>query len=248
VVHLLVAVLAGLALAELVTAITTVYLHRAGAHRALTLSPVVEQIFRPVIWITTGLRPREWIAVHRRHHAATDTEEDPHSPAVVGFWRVQLGNAGLYRRAAKQPRTVAKYGRDYPPDSVDRWFYDRAALGLGAGIVFFCVFFQLVWGQWWLGLIASAVHAVTYLGLGGAVNAMGHTIGRRPYENSATNSRLLGWITAGEGLHNNHHAFPTSARLSRLRSEVDPGWWIVSVLCRLHLAELRVVKADRVAA
>lgn len=240
----IVAILLGLALAQVAMVVTTVYLHRAGAHRALTLRPVAEHVARPVVWLTTGLRPREWIAVHRRHHAATDTEEDPHSPVVLGVWRVQFANAALYRRAARQPRTLAKYGRDHPPDALDRLLYDRAWLGLGIGIVALCLLFALVFDAWWLGLVAAAVHAATYLLAGGAVNGIGHTWGRRPYPNSATNLAWLGWLTAGEGLHNNHHAAPTSARLARRRGEVDPGWWVVSALCALRLAELRQPRAD----
>src|SRR6266550_4900513 len=95
---------------------TTVYLHRALSHRALSLRPAAALPFRILLWVTTGMRPREWVAVHRKHHAATDTADDPHSPAVVGFWRVQLGNVGLYKRAASEPANVRKYARDLPAD------------------------------------------------------------------------------------------------------------------------------------
>jgi stearoyl-CoA desaturase (delta-9 desaturase) len=234
VVHPLLALVVGLAVTQLAIVATTVYLHRGLAHRALTVQPGVDLVCRFLIWITTGMRPREWAAVHRKHHAATDTPEDPHSPAQVGFWRVQLANAALYRRVARDGETVRKYAKDLPPDRLDRVLFDHAFLGLGLGIVVLC----LVFG-WETGLLAAAVHAVSYLMLAGAINAVGHTVGRRPHPNSATNVQLLALVTAGEGLHNNHHAAPTSARFSLQRGEIDPGWWIVRVLSRLRLATVR---------
>lgn len=232
--HPLLAVLVGLALAETAIFATTVYLHRGLAHRGLTVHPALALVLRTFLWLATGMRPREWTAVHRKHHAATDTVEDPHSPMVVGFWRVQVANAALYRRVARDGETVDKYARDLPPDRLDRWFFDHAFLGLGIGIVLLC----LVFG-WPTGLLIAAVHAVAYLGLSGAVNAVGHTVGRRPHENSATNSNALALITAGEGQHNNHHAAPTSARFAFRRTEIDPGWWLVRTLSALRLVKVR---------
>ncbi len=214
--------------------VTTVYLHRGLAHRALTVNGPVAIVSRTIIWLATGMRPREWAAVHRRHHAATDTPEDPHSPAQVGFWRVQLANAALYRRVARDGVTVDRYARDLPADRLDRVLFDHAFLGLGTGVVLLC----LVLG-WETGLLAAAIHAVSYLMLSGAINAVGHTAGRRVHPNSATNVQLLALITAGEGLHNNHHAAPTSARFSLQRGEIDPGWWVVRFLERCKLASIR---------
>jgi stearoyl-CoA desaturase (delta-9 desaturase) len=211
-----------------------VYLHRGLAHRALTVHPAVTVPIRFLLWITTGMRPREWVAVHRRHHAALDTPEDPHSPALMGFWRVQLANAALYRRVARDRVTVGKYARDLPPDRLDRVLFDHAFLGLGVGIALICVALG-----WPTGLLAAGVHAVGYLGLSGAINAVGHTRGERRYANSGTNGRFLAVISAGEGLHNNHHAAPTSARFSLHTREMDPGWWAVSLLAWLHLARVR---------
>ena len=231
---MLLGVAVGLVLAEVAILVTTVYLHRGLAHRAVSLNPVVNQVCRFVIWILTGMKPREWAAVHRRHHAATDTPEDPHSPLVLGFWRVQLANAALYRRTARDGVTVERYARDQPPDRLDRWFYDRAWLGLGLGITALC----LILG-WQTGLLAAVVHMTTYLGLSGSINAIGHTVGRRPHDNSATNGRLLALITGGEGLHNNHHAAPTSARFARRLGDIDPGWWAVRMLSWVRLARIR---------
>ena len=226
------------ALALVVTQIaiftTTVYLHRALAHRAVTLSPGTLTAFRLIVWITTGIRPRQWVAVHRKHHAYSDVDGDPHSPRLLGFSRVQLGNVLLYRRVANDEAVVARYARDLPPDQWDRRFFDHALLGLGIGVAALC----LVLGPT-LGLLAAAGHAVSYLLLSGAVNAVGHTFGRRPFANFAANSQWLAWLTAGEGLHNNHHAAPTSARLALAPGEIDPGWWLVRLLQRRGWARVR---------
>jgi stearoyl-CoA desaturase (Delta-9 desaturase) len=232
--HWVLGIVVGLLTAQLGILVTSVYLHRGVAHKALTVHPAVAMSCRVFIWIATGMRPREWVAVHRRHHAATDTPDDPHSPAVVGFWRVQLANAALYRRRARDGETVPKYGRDVPTDRLDKWFFDRAWLGLGIGITLLCLLLG-----WQTGLLAAAVHAVAYLGLSGAVNAVGHTVGRRPYPNSATNGQFLALITSGEGLHNNHHAAPTSARFSLGRREFDPGYLAVRILTTFRLARIR---------
>jgi stearoyl-CoA desaturase (delta-9 desaturase) len=234
VVHILVAVVAGLAVTQFSLFVTSVYLHRGLTHRALNVDGRAELFFRVAIWVTTGMRPRQWVAVHRRHHATTDTIDDPHSPAVLGFWRVQLTNAGLYRKVARDRMTVQRYARDIPGDRLDRLFFDHAFLGLGIGISILCLTFG-----WKTGLPAAAIHAVSYLMLAGAVNAVGHTVGGRPHENSGTNSNALALISAGEGLHNNHHAAPTSARFSFAAGQIDPGWWFVRVLVRCRLATIR---------
>ena len=232
--HPLLGVLVGVVVTQVAILATSVYLHRGLAHRALTLHPTLTVPLRAFLWITTGMRPREWVAVHRRHHAALDTPEDPHSPAVMGFWRVQLANAALYRRVARDGTTVGKYARDVSTDRLDRVLFDHAFLGLGLGVVIL----SLVLG-WPTGLLAAGVHTVGYLGLSGAINAVGHTRGEQPYANSGTNGRLLALVSAGEGLHNNHHAAPTSARFSLHAREPDPGWWTVRILTSLHLARVR---------
>jgi stearoyl-CoA desaturase (delta-9 desaturase) len=232
---LLVATLAGFALTQVATMATTVFLHRSLAHRALTLHPAARLVFRALVWLTVGIKPREWAAVHRKHHAHTDTPEDPHSPAQLGWVRVQLTNAALYRRVARDGRTVGRYARDVPPDAWDRALFDRPFLGLGIGVALLALVLR---SPWW-GLYAAAFHAVAYLMLNAAVNAVGHHFGRRPHPGSATNLQWLALLTSGEGLHNNHHAAPTSARLSLARGELDPGWWCIRALRRLGLARLR---------
>lgn len=232
------ALLAGLVVSQIAMFVTTIYVHRCLSHRALTLRPAARRSFRFVLWITTGIRPRQWVAVHRKHHAFTDVEGDPHSPVLLGWVRVQLTNVALYRREAKKPETVERYAKDLPADRWDRLFFDHAYLGLGIGIGVLVLLLGPVYG-----VVAAAVHTVVYLSSNAAVNAMGHHFGRRPYANSATNLQWLAFFTGGEGLHNNHHAAPTSARLSLRRGEVDLGWWVIAAMRRLHLATVRL---DRV--
>ena len=236
---LLAALVTGLIVTELAIVVTTVYLHRALAHRALTIRPAAAVPFRFAIWVTTGMRPREWVAVHRKHHAATDTVEDPHSPLQVGFWRVQLGNVGLYKTAAKDRANARKYARDLQPDRLDRLAFDYSLAGLGLGIAILVVTMWALGFPLWVGLLAAGVHAGLYVMLSGSINAVGHTFGKQPYENSATNVQSLALITGGEGLHNNHHAAPTSARFALGRGEIDPGWFVVRLLTALHLATVR---------
>lgn len=239
------AVLVGFMVTQAAMFATTVYLHRGLTHRALVVHPALAFLCRLGLWVSTGMRPREWAAVHRRHHAATDTPEDPHSPAQAGFWRVQLTNAAMYRRVARDGVTVDKYARDLPADRFDRFFFDHAGLGLGVGITLLCLLFMIPFGPWGiaLGFVAAAVHMVGYLGLSGAVNAVGHTFGRRPHANSATNTWLLALFTWGEGLHNNHHDRPTSARFSRRWFQLDLAWWGIRILTWVRLVRLRTMRA-----
>lgn len=228
------AILTSLLVTQIAIVTTTVYLHRHLAHRALSLSSGVAAAFRVITWMTTGIRPRQWVAVHRKHHAHVDVEGDPHSPVLLGFARVQLGNVVLYRRAARNKVLVARHARDLPGDRWDRVLFDHAFLGLALGTTMLCVVFGLG-----VGLLAAGVHAVSYLLLSAAVNAVGHVFGKRPQPNPAGNSQWLAWLTAGEGLHNNHHAAPTAARLGFAPGEIDPGWWVIAVLQRLGWAKVR---------
>ena len=228
------ALLTGFLVAQLATLVTTVWLHRTLSHRAMTLSPGVTWVARVLLWMTTGIRARQWVAVHRKHHAYTDVEGDPHSPILEGFAAVQFGNVGLYRKVARDPLAVARYARDLPADRWDRVLFDRALVGLAIGIALLCV----VFGPW-LGLLAAGVHMASYLLLNAAVNAVGHTYGSQPHNTTARNSQWLAWLTSGEGLHNNHHAAPTSARLALQRGEVDPGWWMVRFLEKRGWATVR---------
>ncbi|MEY2477102.1 MAG: hypothetical protein QOG87_2417 [Actinomycetota bacterium] len=230
----------GLALSSVALLMTTVWLHRTLSHRAISISPGATWVFRVLIWITTGIRPRQWAAVHRKHHAFTDVEGDPHSPLREGFAMVQFANVALYRKVAKDEDQVARYARDLPADRWDRMFFDHALLGLGIGIAILCAIFG-----WRVGLIAAAVHTVSYLLLNAAINAIGHYFGTQPYANTARNNQWLAFITGGEGLHNNHHAAPTSAKFALNPGETDIGWWLVRLLVWRGWAEVRL-EHDRV--
>jgi stearoyl-CoA desaturase (delta-9 desaturase) len=232
--QLLLGIVVGLVLAQVATWATSVYLHRALSHRAIELRPAAAFGFRALIWITTGVKPREWVAVHRKHHAYTDVEGDPHSPLLLGWVRVELTNAALYRKVARDPAQVARYARDLPRDRWDVVLFDHGWLGLALGISFLIVVLGPV-----AGVLAALVHAGTYLLMNAAVNSIGHTFGRRPYGNTATNLQWLAWLTGGEGLHNNHHEAPTSARFAHRRGEFDPSWWSIRVLSWSRLATIR---------
>jgi stearoyl-CoA desaturase (delta-9 desaturase) len=233
---ILLAIIVGLAVMQVAIFLTTVYLHRTLSHRAITMSPALNFACRSVLWITVGIRPRQWVAVHRKHHAFTDVEGDPHSPWLEGFANVQFGNVILYRRAAADRGTVEKYARDLPADRWDKELFDHALLGLAIGVG---LLFLVFWGNWELVVVAAAVHVVTYLLLNSAVNAVGHKFGRRPFNGLAANTQWLAWLTAGEGLHSNHHAAPTSARLAMHKREIDPGWWAIALAQRLQWLTVR---------
>jgi len=230
----LIAFLAGLAVAEIATFATSVYLHRALSHRAIAMKPVLAWCCRALLWITTGVRAREWVAVHRKHHAFTDVEGDPHSPKLLGWMTVQFGNVGLYRKVARDSAQVRRYARDLPADRWDRVLFDHSFVGLAIGIGIAIT----VLGPW-VGLLAAGFHTVIYLLLNAAVNAVTHTFGSRPHENTATNLQWLAFLTMGEGLHNNHHAAPTSAKFALAKGEIDPSWPAIALATRLRWMTIR---------
>jgi stearoyl-CoA desaturase (delta-9 desaturase) len=214
---------------------TSVYLHRGLAHRALKLHPLADWVFRFVLWFTTGQNRREWVAVHRKHHAFTDTEKDPHSPLVHGFWKIQLWNVYYYVREARNPETLARWAKDIRDDIWDRVLFNKGTLGGVIGIAAA----MLVLGPAW-GLLLAATHFVLYVFvLAPSINGLGHWWGRKNFgNNSATNLRVLAWLTGGESLHNNHHAYPSSPKFSMGRFEFDPSWVVIRVLMLLRLARL----------
>lgn len=231
------ALLVGFCVTTLANLGTTVYLHRTLAHKALSVRRPIAMISRIGIWLSTGIRPRQWVAVHRKHHAFTDRDGDPHSPVLLGWKKVQMLNVVLYRRAAKDEKVISRYAKDLPQTFLDKLFFDRALLGLGLGLSTLIFVFGIK-----LGLLAAFAHLNLYLGGSAAVNAIAHHFGRRPYDNRAGNIQWLALLTAGEGLHNNHHEAPTSARLSHKWYELDPGWWMIKVLSLLNLASVRLPK------
>ena len=211
---------------------TTIYLHRTLAHRSIVLHPAIAWMFRLTLWLTTGMVAREWVAVHRKHHAFTDEEGDPHSPYLEGFWAVQLGNVFYYIKEARDRAVVEKYAKDMQDDVWDRWFFNYGISGLMTGIALLCFTLGLGWG-----LLAAGIHAVAYVFvLSSSINGLCHHVGYKNFENTATNIRFLALLTGGEGLHNNHHGFPRSPKFSFKASEIDPAWPVIRLLTLLHLA------------
>jgi stearoyl-CoA desaturase (delta-9 desaturase) len=230
-VKILIAVAVAVALTEIAVLATSIYLHRALAHRSLTIHPVADIVFRTILWLTTGQCRQEWVAVHRKHHAFTDCEGDPHSPRLLGFWRVQFFNVYYYIVACRDRVAIAKYAPDLAPDRLDRVLFSRGLLGVAIGLAALCV----VLGPR-AGLLAGGLHAALYvLGLAPAINALGHWRGGRNYENSARNSVVLAWVTGGESLHNNHHAHPRAPKFSVRSWEFDPSWLLIRALAAWRL-------------
>jgi stearoyl-CoA desaturase (delta-9 desaturase) len=230
--------LVGLALAEVATLITTIYLHRVLSHRSIRLHPAMTMFMRFGTWMLTSISPREWVAVHRKHHNFSDVEGDPHSPHIEGYWQIMLANVYYYRREANDGDTLRKYASDLPFDRLDKVLLRRGT----SGFFLTGVILVLIMGLG-PGLVALATLAVVYLVLNAAINGAGHTFGYKSFANDATNLRLLALITFGEGLHNNHHARPASAKLSAFSGEFDPAWPVIRLLEKLHLAEV-LTKVD----
>ncbi len=224
--------LVALGLAQAAVLATSVYLHRALAHRALTVHPVADVFFRTILWLTTGQRRREWVAVHRKHHTFTDQEGDPHSPRLIGFWRLQALNAFYYAREARNAETLSKFAPDIREDRLDRAVFSRGWTGLLLGIALLCALLGV-----WTGLIAAAVHAVLYVFvLAPLINVLGHWRGTKNFgDNTAFNWRSLSWMTAGESLHNNHHAHPRAPKFSMRRFEFDPSWLVIRAFAAVRL-------------
>jgi stearoyl-CoA desaturase (delta-9 desaturase) len=222
-----------LALTHVTIASVTIFLHRHQAHRALTLHPAVSHFFRFWLWITTGMVTREWVAVHRKHHAKCETEGDPHSPQVWGIWRVLFGGVGLYRTAAMDADMVETYGRGAPNDWLERNLYSRYRFkGLGIMLLVDLVLFGV------LGLVVFAVQMVWIpFWAAGVINGVGHYLGYRNFETQDASRNIfpIGILVGGEEFHNNHHAYSYSAKLANKWWELDMGWVYIRLLeiCRL---------------
>ena len=234
-----VAVLVGIGLAEVAAFISTLYLHRVLSHKAIELHPAVTFLMRIGTWMLTSISPREWVAVHRKHHNFTDVEGDPHSPHIEGYWKIMLANVYYYRREANNDDTLQKYAADLPYDHLDRVLLKHGTLGFGLTGLLLVLTMGL--GP---GLTAILTLAVVYLLMSAAINGAGHTFGYKSFENDATNLRLLALLTFGEGLHNNHHARPASPKLSAFRGEFDPAWPIIRLMVALRLAKI-ISKVDQ---
>jgi stearoyl-CoA desaturase (delta-9 desaturase) len=221
-------------LAQVATFATSIYLHRTLAHRALTLHPLADWLFRVVLWVTTGQSRQQWVAVHRKHHTFTDKEGDPHSPRLLGFWKVQLGNVYYYVREARNSVTVRKFAPDIPSDWWERHVFSRGYTGIALGVALA----GLAIG-WWQGILGMIGHGVLYMFvLAPLINGLGHWRGAQNFGNTAYNSRVLAWLTGGESLHNNHHAFPRAPKFSMRRLEFDPSWVVIRLLAAVHLVQV----------
>jgi stearoyl-CoA desaturase (delta-9 desaturase) len=218
-------VLVTVVLVQITIAAVTVYLHRDAAHRSIDLHPALRHFFRFWVWLTTGQRTRQWVAVHRKHHARCETPDDPHSPVIYGIKKVLLEGAELYRVEAVNPQTLEKYGRGTPDDWIEHNLYARYK---NLGIVAMVLTDLVLFGVPGIIMIAVQMSAIPVLAAG-VINGLGHHTGYRNFEcpDAARNIVPWGLIIGGEELHNNHHAFPSSAKFSIRPWEFDLGWaWI----------------------
>ncbi|MEX3948256.1 fatty acid desaturase [Paraburkholderia sp. EG287B] len=217
----------------------TVYLHRCQAHRALDLHPIASHFFRFWLWMTTGMLTGQWAAIHRKHHAKCETEEDPHSPQTRGIWKVLLEGAELYRAEAKNEETLRRFSHGTPNDWMERNVYTRyPILGVSIMMVIDVALFGAV------GLTVWAVQmAWIPFWAAGVVNGLGHFWGYRNFNSSDASTNLLpfGIIIGGEELHNNHHTFATSAKLSNKWYEFDIGWMYIRMMQAVGLAKVKKV-------
>jgi len=233
-------VLTALALTHVTIAAVTIYLHRCQAHRALDLHPVVSHFFRFWLWLTTGMVTKEWAAIHRKHHAKVETAEDPHSPQVHGINRVLWLGVFLYVKESHNKETMERYGHGTPDDWLERNVYTPNS----------------VWGLWLMGAINIALFGlipgmlilltqIVWIPFwaAGVINGIGHFFGYRSYDVADTSSNIVPWgiLIGGEELHNNHHAFASSAKLSSKWYEFDIGWLYICILSALGLATVKKV-------
>ncbi|MFN0313791.1 MAG: fatty acid desaturase [Burkholderiales bacterium] len=232
-------VVLALVLTHITIACVTIYLHRHQAHRGLDLHPAVSHFFRFWLWMTTGMVTKEWVAIHRKHHAKCETPEDPHSPQVYGIRKVLLEGSELYRAASKDKELLAKYGHGTPDDWIERNVYSKhsakgIALMAAIDIVLFGPIGLTIWAVQMLWIPVTAA---------GVINGIGHFNGYRNFqtEDASTNIVPFGILIGGEELHNNHHAYASSARLSNKWYEFDIGWFYICVLEILGLAQVKKV-------
>jgi stearoyl-CoA desaturase (delta-9 desaturase) len=232
------AVLLTLGLTHITIASVTIFLHRHQAHRALELHPAVSHFFRFWLWLTTGMVTREWAAIHRKHHAKVETPDDPHSPQVKGIARVLFLGAFLYNRESRNSGTIEKYGFGTPDDWVERNVYTRfnwlgIVLMLAIDVALFGALTGfLIWGvqMLWIPFWAA-----------GVINGIGHYWGYRNYEVADASRNIFPWgiLIGGEELHNNHHTYASSAKLSSRPWEFDIGWFYIRLMEIVGLAQVK---------
>jgi stearoyl-CoA desaturase (delta-9 desaturase) len=235
-------VIYALVVTHITIAAVTIYLHRCQAHRALDLHAIPSHFFRFWLWLTTGMVTKEWAAIHRKHHAKCETEDDPHSPVTRGIKKVLLEGAELYRAESKNAETIEKFGHGTPDDWVERNVYSKYSWqGVGLMLIIDIMLF---------GVVGLSVWAVQMLWIpvtaAGIINGIGHYWGYRNYEcsDAATNIFPIGILIGGEELHNNHHTFGTSAKLSSKWYEFDIGWMYIRILEMAGLAKVKKVAPE----
>ena len=228
-------IVATLILTQITIVSVTVFLHRCQAHRAVDLHPIASHFFRFWLWMTTGMETKHWTAIHRKHHARVETDEDPHSPQVKGIWKVVLEGAELYRKESRVKETMDRFGEGTPDDWMERNVYTaHSALGimimLGIDLVLFGALGLTVWAvqMAWIPFWAA-----------GFINGVGHYVGYRNFESPDASRNIVPWalIVGGEELHNNHHTYATSAKFSVKWYEFDLGWGVIRTLQLMGLAK-----------
>jgi stearoyl-CoA desaturase (delta-9 desaturase) len=232
-------VIVALALTHVTIAAVTIFLHRGQAHRGLDLHPIVSHFFRFWLWITTGMVTKEWVAIHRKHHAKVETDDDPHSPQTRGIRKVLLEGSELYRDEAKNAETLGRYGHGTPDDWLERNVYSRL---LWQGIASMFVIDFVLFGA--IGITIWAVQMIWIpIFAAGIINGVGHYWGYRNFACLDASTNIVPWgiIVGGEELHNNHHAYGSSAKLSSRWFEFDIGWMYIRILAILKLATVRKV-------
>lgn len=214
----------------------TIYLHRCQAHKALDLHPAISHFFRMWLWLSTSMSTRAWVAIHRKHHTFVETEDDPHSPVVMGLAKVFFGGVFLYRKESKVQETLERFGRGTPNDWLENNLYVPRPL---TGIIALLVLELVVFG--WPALIMWVVQMLWIpLWAAGVINGIGHAWGYRNFASPDASTNIIPWglIAGGEELHNNHHAFGTSAKLSVKWWEFDIGWFYIRLFEILGLAKV----------
>ncbi|MBK7236151.1 MAG: fatty acid desaturase [Sterolibacteriaceae bacterium] len=233
-------VVATLVMTHITIASVTIYLHRHQAHRALDLHVIPSHFFRLWLWLTTGMVTKEWAAIHRKHHAKCETPEDPHSPQQLGINRVLWGGVLLYVKESRNAETMERYGHGTPDDWLERHIYTP---GQKLGIVVMLAVDILCFGIW-PGVLIWGVQMIWIpFWAAGVINGIGHFWGYRNFECADASRNIVPWgiLIGGEELHNNHHAFATSAKLSARWYEFDIGWAYICMLAAIGLARVKKV-------
>lgn len=232
-------VITALVMVHITTMGVTLYLHRDQAHRGLELHPAIRHFFRFWVWMTSGMGTKDWVAVHRKHHARCETDGDPHSPQIFGLKKVVLEGAELYKKEAANAETLEQYGRGTPDDWLERNVYRRFTYG---GIVLLVITDLILFGAPGIIMIAFQMVAMP-LFAAGIINGIGHHTGYRNFESNDASTNIVPWGTylGGEELHNNHHAFPSSAKFSVQPWEFDIGWMYIQILKFFGLAKVKKV-------